>query len=180
MQSIEITLSSISGERLLFFWSMSEKLHEIHFDKLWWRGEYCNRRCSLHTSFPWHHSPKMATDFSMGLCGWEELQWSCHYLEANCAGNWERMTTGWPALGLIFLWWFSTCPLASSLIFVWQPRQKWLMPAGLWRRACVSARLLSSYSAPPWNSFRLHLPSLTLLYSKSPAGFALDIHTPSR
>lgn len=35
---------------------------------------------------------------------WVELQLSSHYLEASCAGNCERMTTGWPALTLIFLW----------------------------------------------------------------------------
>lgn len=56
-------------------------------------------KSSFHRTYP-----QNAKWLIRGACVWEELQSSCHYLEASCTGNCERMTTGWPALRLIFLW----------------------------------------------------------------------------
>lgn len=69
-------------------------------------------------------------------CVWVELQLSCHYLEASCAGNCERMTTGWPALTLIFLWRVQHLPVGH------QPNVFLTGSAGMidaWRSLMVSA-----------------------------------------
>lgn len=99
-----------------------------------------------------HLTEPQVSDWLIGAAGgWEELQSSHHYLEAICSGNCGRITTGWPALGLIFIWPLQHLPAghrpnsSPTMIDAWKP----LMVKG---NSQCQAALAIKYCCT-WNSF---------------------------